>query len=110
MLSIYAQKLVVYFKRKREWRDMILTQHFELSSEMGLVEERREIPPQSSCTVQPTEDTPQSPEDDDSQWEPKEEPLAEANGPRLREVALPHAHQYQVYTCPRQRAHPTDGG
>ena len=55
--------------------------------------------------IQAAKDAPKREEDEEGQREAEEEPRAEADGVCLREVALPHSHQYEVDTCPCQGAH-----
>ena len=76
---------------------------------MGSIQISRERVSRTSFEIQTTEYGPERKEYEQSHWEAEEEPRVEADWMFLREIALPHAHQYEVHTCPRQGAHAAYG-
>lgn len=78
----------------------------KLPLQMGFVQIGRERLAGALPAVEQAKYGPQGHENDAGQRKREERPGAEANGIGFREIALPHPHQYQVDTCPRERAHP----
>lgn len=87
---------------------MKLTQCLEFSPELALIEMSGKRGARPSGAIHQTQDDPKHEEDEQSHGQREKAPSVEADGVRLRKIALPHSDQYEVDAGAGESAHPSD--